>query len=213
MSFPVPAALAAFCIGAATLTIASVSNAAAPLPFSSDTLVQPPRLEAAVLTSDNALSIGTPTPQTGAEPALDPEAPAASLATLVERNDDDVAGLDPEMQCLASAVFYEARSESLQGKLAVARVIINRSESGRFPRSLCGVVTQPGQFSFVRGGRIPAVPTASHQWSDSVAIARVASADSYESVAEGALYFHASRVAPGWGRPRVARIDNHIFYR
>lgn len=174
-------------------------------------VAQPPRLDTAVVTSDSALSVGTQLPQPA--PLITPEAPAASLAALVERNDDDVAGLDSEMQCLASAIFYEARSESLQGKLAVARVVINRAESGRFPRSLCGVVTQPSQFSFVRGGRIPSAPTGTDQWSDSVAIARIATAGMWKSQAEGALYFHARRVSPGWGRPQVARIDNHIFYR
>jgi hypothetical protein len=223
MRFTASAAIAAIlCLGAASITVSSVSLAAAPLPSSTQALLPEtapganavaPRLDATVALGDATLSTGTQLPQPGTVPAITPEVPAASLAALVDRNDDDVAGLDSEMRCLASAVFYEARSESLQGKLAVARVIINRSESGRFPSSLCGVVTQPGQFSFVRSGHIPAAPTSTHQWSDSVAVARIASTDGWDSAAEGALYFHARRVAPGWGRPRVAQIDNHIFYR
>ncbi|CAN5167727.1 hypothetical protein BH10PSE13_BH10PSE13_00850 [soil metagenome] len=205
------------CLSAAALSAApltSPSQATVLLPESAigaNAVAQPPRLDAAVVTSDSALSIGTQLPQPA--PLITPDAPAASLAALVDRNDDDVAGLNPEMRCLASAIFYEARSESLQGKLAVARVVINRSASGRFPTSLCGVVTQPSQFSFVRGGRIPSAPTGTDQWADSVAIARIATGDMWKSQAEGALYFHARRVAPGWGRPQVARIDNHIFYR
>lgn len=167
-----------------------------------------------------ALPAGAP-----ADPRLDNEAlpqddtnlalpPASSLAALVDAHDDDAsAALDDESRCLATAIFYEARSESLAGKLAVARVIVNRSRSGRFPTSLCGVVTQPGQFSFVRGGQMPSVPTTAASWDDCVAIARIAKANSWKSPAEGALYFHASRVAPRWGRVMLARVDNHLFYR
>ncbi|MFT3966906.1 MAG: cell wall hydrolase [Sphingobium sp.] len=223
MRFPIPAALAAtLCFGTATLTVASVSNAAGVLPGHNQATVtlpdmalgmqQQPRLEAAIGSPDETMSVGT---RIQPVPAIADAAdqPATSLAALVERNDDDVTGLDSEMQCLASAIFYEARSESLAGKLAVARVIINRSESGRFPSSICGVVKQPSQFSFVRGGRIPSVPASARFWPDSVAIARIAMADSWESQAEGALYFHARRVSPGWSHQRLAQIDNHIFYR
>ncbi len=123
------------------------------------------------------------------------------------------APLDAETDCLATAIFYESRSESLEGQLAVARVIINRADSRRFATSLCGVVSQPGQFSFVRGGVIPTPDTARSAWKTSVAIARIALENGWQSEAEGALYFHARRVSPGWARKRVAAIDNHIFYR
>lgn len=228
MRFTVPAAVsAALFLGATTFTVASVAYAAGPvsaLGNATSTLSDmvsgnpnqspAPHLNSeAVSTTDATLSVGTVSlPQPNDNP-IAPEAPATSLAALVERHDDNVGNLDTEMQCLASAIFYEARSESLVGKLAVARVVINRSESGRFPRSLCGVVTQPGQFSFVRGGRIPSVSTGALNWNDSVAIARVAMADSWKSPTEGALFFHARRVSPGWARQRLAQIDNHIFYR
>ncbi|NWP61348.1 cell wall hydrolase, partial [Escherichia coli] len=55
---------------------------------------------------------------------------------------DAPASLDSELNCLAVSVYYEAKSEPLAGQLAVADVILNRTESGRFPRSVCGVVTQ-----------------------------------------------------------------------
>jgi spore germination cell wall hydrolase CwlJ-like protein len=192
-------------MGAATVTLADM------VPGTPD-LSPAPQMATAVLTTDSSPSVGTQLPQPQPE-LLSPEAPKSSLAALVDSHDDNVGNLDSEMQCLASAIFYEARSESLAGKLAVARVVINRSESGRFPSSLCGVVTQPGQFSFVRGGRIPSVSSDGTSWHSSVAIARVAMADSWKSQAEGALYFHARRVSPGWSRQRLAQIDNHIFYR
>lgn len=138
--------------------------------------------------------------------------PAASLGALVAGY-DRAPELDEQGRCLAGAIYFEAKSESLAGQLAVANVIINRARSGRFADSLCGVVRQPGQFSFVRGGSIPAINTSSRDWTEAAAIARIAMDGAVASPAEGALYFHARRVSPGWGRPRVAVIDNHIFYR
>lgn len=140
------------------------------------------------------------------------EQPATSLAALVDAQPIP-ADMTEDMRCLASAVYYEAKSESLAGQLAVARVIINRSHSGRFASSLCGVVRQPSQFSFVRGGNVPQPRTDSVDWQQAVGIAQIALNDSWKSQAEGALFFHARRVSPGWGKPRLASIDNHIFYR
>lgn len=137
---------------------------------------------------------------------------AVSLAALVDSMNVE-AQLDEETRCLATAIFYEARSESLEGQLAVARVVINRSKSSRFTGSLCGVVRQPGQFGFVRRGVIPEPDMSRPAWKTSVAVAHVALENAWASKAEGALYFHARRVSPGWSRQRIAMIDNHIFYR
>jgi spore germination cell wall hydrolase CwlJ-like protein len=146
------------------------------------------------------------------ELSLQDVAPAASLADLVDDHGAPEV-LDNQMQCLAGAVYFEAKGETLAGQLAVARVIINRVSSGRFANSLCGVVYQPGQFSFVRGHSMPSIATAGRAWREAVAISQIAFADAWKNVAEGALYFHARRVSPGWNRQRVALIDNHIFYR
>ena len=137
---------------------------------------------------------------------------ADNLAALVDAQGAPEA-VDGDMKCLAGAVYFEAKSESLEGQLAVARVVINRVKSGRFANSLCGVVYQPGQVSFVRGHSMPSIPTASRDWREAVAIARIAMEDSWDSQAEGALFFHARRVSPGWGKSKLASIDNHIFYR
>lgn len=141
-----------------------------------------------------------------------PEIRPATLAEMVKVTPHPEA-LDDELHCLAAAVYFESRSESLVGQLAVAHVVINRAESGRFPRSLCGVVFQKSQFSFVSGGRMPAIKTGGQQWRNAVAIAQIAQADAWKNHAPGALFFHATHVSPGWNRPRVAQIDNHIFYR
>lgn len=137
---------------------------------------------------------------------------AASLAALVS-SQPQRSDLPREINCLAGAVYFEAKSESLTGQLAVGRVVVARSKSGRFPNSYCGVVFQPSQFSFVRGGSMPGIDRRSRQWRNAVAIAQIAHAGSWRSPVEGALYFHAARVSPGWRLTRVARIDNHVFYR
>ena len=136
---------------------------------------------------------------------------ADSLAALVAATPRP-AKLDPELRCLAGTVYFESRGESLAGQLAVAHVVLNRAQSGRFPTSLCGVVHQKSQFSFVRGGRMPAVREGA-QWDNAIAIAQIARDGSWKNHAPGALFFHARHVSPGWRKTRIAQIDNHIFYR
>ncbi|HNJ46976.1 MAG TPA: cell wall hydrolase [Novosphingobium sp.] len=138
---------------------------------------------------------------------------AQSLGQLVAAQPQP-GELSRELNCLAGAIYFEAKSESLEGQLAVGRVVVERSKSGRFPNSYCGVVFQRSQFSFVRGNAMPAIPKASRQWKNAVAIAQIAHAGSWDSPVEGALFFHAARVSPNWrGAARIARVGNHIFYR
>jgi N-acetylmuramoyl-L-alanine amidase len=137
---------------------------------------------------------------------------ASSLPELV-RMKDISEPLDSEERCLAGAVYFESKGESLAGQLAVARVVIARAKSGRFPTTLCGVVYQKSQFSFVRGGGMPPIATGSTHWRNAVAISRIALENSWKSPVEGALFFHARHVSPGWRLTRIGSIDNHIFYR
>lgn len=136
----------------------------------------------------------------------------ASLAEAVADQQVAGEGTDSELECLAGAIYFESKGEPLSGQLAVANVIINRTTSGRFPRSICGVVRQPGQFSFLRGGRIPEIH-AGGQYRTAVAIAKVAIDKEWDNPAPQALFFHARRVSPGWSKARVASIGNHVFYR
>jgi hypothetical protein len=136
---------------------------------------------------------------------------ASSLSGMVAAMDHQEP-VGEQLRCLATGVYFEAKGESLDDQLAVAHVIINRANSGRFAPSHCGVLTQRGQFSFVRSGVIPRA-THQGQWRTAVAIARIAMADEWANPVPGAMFFHAARVSPGWNRPRVARLGNHIFYR
>lgn len=179
-----------------------------------------PSADAPVVAEHADLSIKADAPidgineNTGEAPAPESKpAPvtAESLAALVAATPRP-ADMDPELRCLAGTVYFESRGESLVGQLAVAHVVINRAQSGRFPKSLCGVVHQRSQFSFVRGGKMPAIREGS-QWNNAIAIAQIARDGSWKNHAPGALFFHARYVAPGWRKTRIAQIDNHIFYR
>lgn len=152
-------------------------------------------------------------PEGAAEPAAGFRT-AASLQDLVGEMAVE-AELSHDLQCLAQAVYFEARGEALDGQLAVARVVINRAASGLYPGDYCSVVTQRAQFSFVRNGRIPRPEESSPAWHRAKAVAQIAHQDLWDSEAGDALYFHATYVKPGWARRKtqLARIDTHIFYR
>lgn len=127
------------------------------------------------------------------------------------------AELDEQAHCVAVAVYHEARGESLEGQLAVARVVMNRTASAKYPDSWCKVVKQPWQFSFVnrRTGRFPAVNARSEAWTKAQAITRIAMANAVPILTDDVLWYHADYVAPSWGRRLtfVEKIGTHIFYR
>ena len=198
-------AAVSFCVFAAAIE-------AVPSFASGATSVAP--MSAETLKVDNA-PVPAPVPAIAvesSEQAEQAEPTISSLRALVAAEDIN-APLSAEEECLAGAVYFESRNESLEGQHAVADVVINRAESGRFPASICGVVYQPSQFSFVRGGRMPAINRGSTDWREAVAIARVAMDDEWQSAAPKALFFHATRVSPGWKLKRVATVGNHVFYR
>jgi spore germination cell wall hydrolase CwlJ-like protein len=124
------------------------------------------------------------------------------------------APLDTETNCLATAVYFEARGESLEGQLAVARVVMNRASSGRYPPDWCSVVKQPAQFSFVRHGEFPQADVNSEAWRRAEAIAELAAANIVPSVGSNVLWYHADYVAPAWRHnlQEVEQIGAHIFY-
>lgn len=129
----------------------------------------------------------------------------------------DLRSADPgshELECLATGVYFEAKSEPLAGQLAVGQVIANRAGSGgRFPPTYCGVLFQHGQFSFVHGHSLPHVARDNRQWQTAVAIAKIVDQRLKQSQVGNALFFHARYVSPGWHLKRIASIGNHIFFR
>jgi hypothetical protein len=137
------------------------------------------------------------------------------LYALVDRYSSSGAELGEEATCLATAVYFEARGESLEGQLAVARVVMNRAASGRYPPSWCATVKQPWQFSFVRHGQFPAINHSSAAWRKAQAITRLAMSNAVPSISNDVLWYHADYVAPTWRRnlQQASRIGQHIFYR
>lgn len=191
-------------------------NAAALAQAASEQLTAPAPVEAPELVPQTIEYVAEAVVQNlpAPAPAIPTPTEAGSLPELVGMI-DTAAPMSEEMRCLAGAVYFEARGEPLAGQLAVAQVIINRTEDGRFPRSYCGVVAQPGQFSFMRGRRMPAIREGSAAWERAVAVAHIADKGLWESEAGRAVFFHARYVKPGWTRSktRLAQIDTHIFYR
>lgn len=122
--------------------------------------------------------------------------------------------------CLAATVYLEARDQSIIGQRAVAEVALRRLESGRYGRTLCEVVQQPGQFALTQvPGRYRLDDPAAFQ--TALAVAERVLADRgkplahREQVVPGAKYFVAyNSVSPNWlsGEP-VATIGAHAFYR
>ena len=136
------------------------------------------------------------------------------LSALIDRYSAG-APLDEQANCLATAVYFEARGESAEGQLAVARVVMNRAASGKYPPSWCATVKQPWQFSFVRHGQFPAIDTASDAWRKAQAVTRLAISNAVPSLSTDVLWYHANYVAPSWrlNLRKANMIGTHIFYR
>jgi N-acetylmuramoyl-L-alanine amidase len=222
---------AAFLFCAGGPAIAQRANAAPAAPYADH---QGSRLSAESLGLDDAIDPPASADSEAAQAPIVMHAIAASVprSALDQQPDDNEASaragrsladlvgdyavadtLDEETDCLARAVYWESKGEPLTGQLAVADVIINRAQSGRFASTLCGVVRQRSQFSFVHGGYIPPAPQGSRDWRTAVAIARIARQDLADGGAPQALFFHARSVHPGWRLTRVASVGNHVFYR
>lgn len=132
-------------------------------------------------------------------------APGVRLAS-VEVNDTD-------FKCLSEALYFEARGESTQGQAAVAEVILNRVDHPSFPRSVCGVINQPSQFSYK--GRVSGNIHEKGAYLRAQRIAKAALEGAPRTLTNGATYFHTTAVRPNWSRrfERTTRIGSHIFYR
>ena len=135
------------------------------------------------------------------------------LYALVDRYSAGLP-LDEQGTCLATAVYFEARGESIEGQLAVADVVLNRTASDQYPDTWCDVVKQPWQFSFVRNGQFPAITDAA-AWARAQGVARIAMANVVRQLPEDVLWYHADYVSPSWGHRLnyVEKIGVHMFFR
>jgi hypothetical protein len=124
-----------------------------------------------------------------------------------------------EMACLARAIYYEARGEGYDGKVAVAQVVLNRARSKKWPSTICGVVHQGEargekcQFSYVCFDHLS--QPSGELWDEAQTIAELAIAGRvYLRELEHATHYHTTAVKPVW-RERlqtIATIGAHIFY-
>lgn len=128
--------------------------------------------------------------------------------------------MDREVKCLAEAIYYEAKSEPVAGKYAVAQVVKNRAESPDYPNTICKVVYQRNprgcQFSWVCTG-LHKLRRNPQQWDEAVEIAqKTLLFEETHPIIErkNGLFFHASYVKPAWLKTKrvIAKIGNHIFY-
>lgn len=157
-----------------------------------------------------------------AAPALRPAAgtpmplvPEYSRAWIAARPE---ATGDAQWTCLAKAIYFEARGESIRGQFAVAEVILNRVDSALYPDTVCRVVNQGGsggcQFSFTCDGRKDRIRDA-EAFATAGKIARAMLDGAPRLLTHGATHFHTRNVRPGWAHrmPRTASIGAHFFYR
>ena len=208
-------------LAAASLALASTTASAAPAEATYANalpVVASPVHVSRVLIADEAIRAADT--KSTADTASDEKPAARNDVELHQRLDQlvrdhvDVA-TDEERWCLAGAVYFEARGESLEGQLAVAEVVLNRAASGEYPTSICEVVKQPAQFSFVRDGAFPPIDESSVAWRTAVAVAHIADAKLADELASNVLWYHADYVAPDWSShlARVTQIGAHVFYR
>jgi spore germination cell wall hydrolase CwlJ-like protein len=132
------------------------------------------------------------------------------------------ATVDPaERDCLAEAVYFEARSEPRAGRLAVAHVVMNRVGSDRYADDVCQVIRQGEQygrgkcqFSWRCDG-LADIPRNMTAWADARAVAEEVLEGGSPDLTHGALFYHATSVKPAWAPRlrRTARIGQHIYYR
>lgn len=129
------------------------------------------------------------------------------------------AGSD-QWQCLAEALYFEARGESVHGQFAVAEVILNRVDSALYPDTVCGVVHQGTgkryqcQFTYTCDGRADRV-REQKAWYRVAKIARLMIDGAPRGLTHGATHYHTKAVNPRWARrfPKTATIGFHYFYR
>ncbi|MEQ1755261.1 MAG: cell wall hydrolase [Micropepsaceae bacterium] len=197
----------AFVLSALVLALAALSQPAAavenPLPEAS--MEGPTVVEGAITMS--------PIPNPGDEVS------PISEAGFPDSSDGKVKG---EEACLATAIYFEARGESVKGQKAVAEVIVTRARTPGRPKSLCGVVYEGArrstgcQFSFACDG-LPDVVRDQNAWNRAQHIAAkvILTRAKVNPVAGGATYYHATSVSPRWASRmiKVAQIGSQIFYR
>ena len=125
-----------------------------------------------------------------------------------------------ELNCLAEAIYFEARGESLEGQYAVGEVIINRVISKTFPNSICRVVSEGSgrlnacQFSYNCDGKLETI-TEQVIYNRILKLSRILLEPSARVLTGGATFYHAKAVNPSWAKKfrKTKEIGQHVFYK
>jgi len=122
-----------------------------------------------------------------------------------------------QIDCMAKNLYYEAASESFEGKLAVAQVTMNRVNSSKFPSTVCEVVYQKTgktyQFSWV-GENVGPIKSK-YAWEECLIVAKKALTEHklHDTIYKTqSMYYHNTSVNPRWKLKYVTKIGNHLFY-
>ena len=127
--------------------------------------------------------------------------------------------LEQDLRCLTDNLVMEAGIESVEGKLAVAQVTMNRVHSRHFGSDVCSVVYAEKQFSWTINtpkNRNNYKHMNKRQYQESYEIAKKVLIEKFEVPSlRGALYYHADYVTPRWAsqKTKVTKIGKHIFYQ
>lgn len=126
-----------------------------------------------------------------------------------------------ELECLAKNIYWEARGEPFEGKVAVAQVTLNRVNSNLFPSDVCRVVYQKTkrrdrivcQFSWFCERNHLFKPIQPDEYKEAQLVARKVLLEDFRLPSlENALFYHADYVNPRWRKTKIAKIGRHIFY-
>lgn len=125
-----------------------------------------------------------------------------------------------QVQCLAEAVYYEARSESFAGQKAVTEVIQNRVKSKHYPNTVCGVVYEGSerrtgcQFSFTCDGSMDKTPRGKY-WDNAQRVAEISMTSGYTPFMGRATHYHTLDINPPWASNLhdLGTVGDHKFYR
>lgn len=131
-----------------------------------------------------------------------------------------VASGGPQWRCLAEALYFEARGETVEGLFAVGEVILNRVDSGNYPNSVCAVINEGTgrkyacQFTYTCDGRPDRISEAG-AFNRVGKVARLLIDGAPRRLTDGATHYHTKAVSPSWANryPRTAAIGSHLFYR
>ena len=127
-----------------------------------------------------------------------------------------------QLACLATNIYYEAGNQPFEGKVAVAQVTINRTESGQYPSDICKTIYQKNivyekvlcQFSWVCDRTVMARPVNRANFKESEEVAKKVLLEGFRLPSlTDAMYFHGDYINPGWKREKIAKIGSHIFYK